>query len=71
VVFGVLATRYPAQALQSYFLRILEWRSRTEGYRGFEVLHVATALHLGVTEFLTFDGNQKKLAEAEGLLVPV
>ncbi len=43
----------------------------TEGYRGFDVLHVATALHLGVTEFLTFDGNQKKLAEAEGLLVPV
>lgn len=43
----------------------------TEGYRGFDVLHVATALHLGVTEFLTFDGNQKTLAEAEGLLVPV
>ncbi len=42
-----------------------------EGHRSFDVLHVATALHLGVTEFLTFDGNQKKLAEAEGLLVPV
>jgi hypothetical protein len=24
-----------------------------------------------VTEFLTFDGNQKRLAEAEGLVVPV
>lgn len=43
----------------------------TEGYRGFDVLHVATALHLGVTEFLTFDARQKKLAEAEGLIVPV
>jgi predicted nucleic acid-binding protein len=43
----------------------------TEGYRGFDVLHVATALHLGVTEFLTFDGTQKKLAEAEGLGVPL
>jgi len=32
---------------------------------------VATALHLGVTEFLTFDGNQKRLAEAEGLVVPL
>ena len=41
------------------------------GHRSFDVLHVATALHLGVTEFLTFDGNQKKLAEAEGLVVPV
>ncbi len=43
----------------------------TEGYRGFDVLHVATALHLGASEFLTFDGKQKKLAKAEGLAVPV
>jgi predicted nucleic acid-binding protein len=41
------------------------------GHRLADILHVATALHLGVTEFLTFDGNQKKLAEAEGLIVPV
>jgi len=41
------------------------------GYRSFDVLHVATALHLGASQFLTFDGNQKKLAEAEGLVVPV
>ncbi len=43
----------------------------TEGYRGFDVLHVATALHLGANEFLSFDGKQKELAEAEGLLVPL
>ncbi len=43
----------------------------TEGHRGFDVLHVATALHLGVAHFLTFDDNQKKLAEAEGLAVPL
>lgn len=41
------------------------------GHRLVEILHVATALHLGVGEFLTFDANQKKLAEAEGLVVPV
>jgi predicted nucleic acid-binding protein len=41
------------------------------GHRLADILHVATALHLGVTEFLTFGGNQKKLAEAEGLVVPV
>ena len=41
------------------------------GYRLADILHVATALHLGVAEFLTFDENQKKLAEAEGLMVPV
>ena len=41
----------------------------TEGYRGFDVLHVATALHLGASEFLTFDAHQRKLAKAEGLAV--
>jgi predicted nucleic acid-binding protein len=43
----------------------------TSGHRLADILHVATALHLGVAEFLTFDENQKKLAEAEGLMVPV
>ncbi len=43
----------------------------TQGYRGFDVLHVATALHLGATEFLSFDEKQKALAEAEGLRVPL
>jgi predicted nucleic acid-binding protein len=41
------------------------------GHRSFDILHIATALHLGATGFLTFDGNQKRLAEAEGLVVPV
>jgi predicted nucleic acid-binding protein len=41
------------------------------GHRSFDILHVATALHLGVTDFLTFDGNQKTLAESEGLVVPL
>ena len=38
--------------------------------RGLDILHVATALELGVQEFLTFDANQKTLAEAEGFVVP-
>jgi predicted nucleic acid-binding protein len=41
------------------------------GHRSFDILHVASALYLGATEFLTFDGNQKKLAEAEGLMMSV
>ena len=41
------------------------------GHRLADILHVATALQLGAEEFLTFDVNQKKLAEAEGLVVPV
>ncbi len=43
----------------------------TGGHRGFDILHVATALIVRARRFLTFDGNQKKLAEAEGLVVPV
>ena len=43
----------------------------SSGHRLADILHVATALHLGVTEFLTFDSNQKKLAQAEGLRTPV
>jgi predicted nucleic acid-binding protein len=39
------------------------------GHRLADILHVATALHLGAAEFLTFDANQKRLAEAEGLKV--
>ena len=39
------------------------------GHRSFDILHVATALHLGAREFLTFDVNQRKLAIAEKLKV--
>lgn len=37
------------------------------GYRAFDVLHVATAVTLGVREFLTFDAHQASLAKAAGL----
>jgi len=37
------------------------------GYRILDILHVATALHLGAKQFLTFDQHQSKLAKAEGL----
>lgn len=41
------------------------------GHRLVDIVHVATALHLGHTAFLTFDANQRRLAEAEGLKVVV
>ena len=41
------------------------------GHRFADILHVATAIHLGCGRFLTFDENQKKIAEAEGMTVPV
>ena len=41
------------------------------GHRLADILHVATALHLSAREFLTFDQNQKLLAEAAGMTIPV
>jgi predicted nucleic acid-binding protein len=41
------------------------------GHRSFDILHVATAIHIGAREFLTFDANQERLAESEGLVVPL
>ncbi len=43
----------------------------TGGHRGFDILHVAAAKMIGATHFLTFDVNQRKLAENEGLVVPI
>ena len=43
--------------------------TQLNGHRLADILHVATALHWGAAEFLTFDANQKLLAEAEGMNV--
>jgi predicted nucleic acid-binding protein len=47
-----------------------EGYATARGYRAFDTLLVATALALGFAEMLTFDGQQRTLAEAEGLSVP-
>lgn len=41
------------------------------GHRTFDILHVAAAIVIGADRFLTFDGNQKRLATAAGLDVPL
>lgn len=41
------------------------------GHRGFDILHVATAIIMKAKQLLTFDANQKKLAEAEGIQTPL
>lgn len=48
-----------------------EKHTENHGHRLVDTLHVATALHFGAEQFLTFDANQKRLAEAEGMQVPV
>lgn len=42
-----------------------------KGYRAFDIIHIATALHLRAKVFLTFDQKQRKLAESEGLETPL
>ena len=49
--------------------RLSATHTLTSGHRGFDILHVAAALLMNATRILTFDENQKKLAEAEGLAV--
>lgn len=43
--------------------------TETAGHRGFDILHVAAASLLGATEFWSFDGRQRGLAAAAGLIV--
>jgi len=39
------------------------------GHRPMDIIHLATAKHLKIKNFLTFDANQKRLAIAEGVKV--
>jgi predicted nucleic acid-binding protein len=50
--------------------RLSELHTDANGHRAMDILHVATAIELGAKAFLTFDENQKKLADTEGLKVP-
>jgi predicted nucleic acid-binding protein len=45
--------------------------TESDGHRFADLLHVATALHLGAEQFLTFDANQRQIARAEGMKTPV
>ena len=49
--------------------RLSRLYSCTGGYRGFDIVHVAAALYLGASEFLSFDSRQRSLARSEGLIV--
>lgn len=49
--------------------RLSERHADAMSHRSMDILHVATAIEIGAKEFLTFDKNQRILAEAEGLIV--
>jgi len=46
-------------------------RTAKGGHRTLDILHVATAVHLGAKTFLTFDDRQRKLARYANLKVPL
>ena len=48
-----------------------EQRTAQGGHRSLDILHVATAVHLGAKEFLTFDERQRALAKHAGLKLPL
>ena len=54
-------------AMHGRALQIAMHHTGKGGYRGFNILHVASALELGAKEFLTFDALQSELAKAVGL----
>lgn len=49
--------------------RLSALHTAESGHRSLDILHVATAAHLKAENFLTFDANQRALAEAAGLKV--
>lgn len=67
---GVLANTSPAHsAVMTEAERLSATHSGSLGTRSLDILHVASALVLGATEFLTFDQRQAQLARATGLRV--
>ena len=68
---GVLAhAAPPLEDLTREAERLSALYSETLGTRSLDILHVAGALVLGLSEFLTFDQRQRNLAKAAGLRVP-
>ena len=51
--------------------RLSATHTAAAGHRLADILHVATAIHLGMDGFLTFDDRQRTLAQAEGLTLAV
>ncbi len=68
---GLMIRIHPAMdAVQSEAERLSAQHSEHLGTRSLDILHVASALVLGLPEFITFDHHQGSLAKAAGLKVP-
>lgn len=67
---GVFQVTTVSDSLYEAAKQIARRRTAQIGTRAIDILHVAAALSLHADTFYTFDRNQKKLADAEGLSVP-
>ena len=68
---GILVVATPPLAeMTTEAGRLSALHSETLGTRTLDILHVAAALVLGLTELLTFDARQAALARAVSLKVP-
>lgn len=67
-VFVFAPTAWPEVLLEAE--RLSAMHSETIGTRSLDILHVASALVLGIPRFLTFDERQARLATSAGLDVP-
>ena len=70
VANGIVVLRPLPPAAFDLAQRLVEKHTRRLGTRSLDVLHVACALVLRARTFYSFDEKQRKLAKAEGLLVP-
>ena len=59
----------PLARVQTLARQLTERHTARQGYRTYDVLHVASALALGAHSFWTFDTDADSLAKAEGLKV--
>ncbi len=59
----------PVRRLYPAARRLSAHYGETRSYGAMDIIHVASALELGAETFLSFDGRQRELAEAEGLQV--
>lgn len=68
---GILGLKSLSAATFERAKLIVRHRTETLGIRTLDVLHVASALVLHADTFCTFDRNQRQLAKAEGMNVPL
>ena len=61
---------YDADDVNKLAILLATQNTAKAGHRALDILHVATAVHLGAKTFLTFDARQKALAKSAGLKVP-